>query len=310
MCNLSVELLKTIDDNWLAEFNVLRRYENIDGFMKRDSGKIHLIILGGEYATQSVQKSNIEHIFNCKYKNCAGRLRLFGQGEMIFSVLAKKSLTKFTVEVLELHSCSFNERQVNTVTYLDILRKHIIKNNENTLNSWTGFYLYRKGGGNKNMINAPMVIYDHFFMPDPIDTEFSYCENNLKLRCGYKGKFKCNVQAFIYTRNMYTCRILSKSATNSKEIAKKYFFKCVVNDEIENLNKPCAQPIYMMNRTNVLGKGLRHIIPGLDAFVMALAWTDKYNEYDELCNEEIQRECTNRPSQSFFDSNSEDDNMS
>lgn len=309
MCDLSVEMLRTIPDTWLDNFNVCRRFENVDGFIQKKSQNsqkfIELKILGDAYKIDAIQQSDNEHNFICKYKHCESRLRLFGESKIISSAITKKSFVKFNVELLALHTCSFNTRQEFTITYLDILRKHILKENGNRLNSFTGFYLYRKGGGNKSMINAPMAIFDHIFLPDALEQEYNFCRNDLKLRCYYKNS-KCGVQVLVYTRNMYTCRVLSRCASHSKNISNSHLFECV-NDEIGTLNEPCKNPIYLIQNKHVLSNGLKYIIPELDAYVLALKWTQKYEEYDAICSEEFEKERANRPQSSSFESSSDDE---
>lgn len=289
------EMLRTIPDDWLMNHNVPKRFQNCRAYSTKDEkSSYRLSIMGCTFTknTDELIVSDEHHDFDCAYNDCDAQIRVYNAGHHFANTTSTRvlHLDSIEVELLRRHSCALVTHQATVLKYLDILRRHLLKDEKHKLTSHMGFYIFEEGIGPRGTVPTS-VIFDHLFewrgRPQSNSYKHAYCNNGLKLTCGVDKEGPCGAEVDIRSIRTYNSEVVGESGKHSKDISGSTLYECKLYDEIQDVNKKCTNPIYKFMKMNVLSNGLSSIIPKLDDYVYACDWIDGYREYSLFVDAEL-----------------------
>lgn len=277
MNNINITALKIIPNNWYQSFNQTNiKHVQKSVFISKvniTSGfKMEIVSIGNQY-TIAVREFNnkikkkVNHIdFECSHSaNCNGKLRVFELSKADIGKIglgASKLLYK-DVQLLTAHNCEFSQKQLLTLHYMNAIRNYLCSHDNVTLNSYTGIIIYEPD----NYLNAKIAIFDHLLSKNRGETNTNH---QLQMYCR-----ECNFSVNIVKRRILTVELTNINAKSSKQVS-AYMFKYKNHEKLPNFEKPCANPIYIYFRKNILGYGMCEILPHLELMIAEFKWTKNY----------------------------------
>lgn len=207
------DLLQAIPNNWLSNHNVPMHFQSCRGFLaKNRKAAYRLSIMGCIFQTSTTDfnSSDNVHVLDCAYCYCDAQIRVFNAGRYFDKTVISREtyIELIEVELLPSHECATVTYQATVLRYMDILRKHLLKNDTNKLTSHTGFYIFEEGVGARGTLNAPIAIYDHLFSwrarSKSNSSTHAYCNNGLCLTCGVNREKPCGLEKLATSQRPFT----------------------------------------------------------------------------------------------------------